>query len=145
LSHQNTKFNDIRSSSQVFSLFTSLYNQNSPHPITLPSVPKALRCFQPTFTRRTSGHSPGIFTAENVVSLFLPPTSTSNVVSLTTFLHLLPLLLLLPPLLLPLLPVLPVLPLPPLLPLPLLPFLLLPPLLLPLLLLLLLLLCASKL
>jgi len=44
-------------------------------------------CFQPTFTRRTSGQNPVIFLAENFVSLLPPPPppgATFNVVSLTT-------------------------------------------------------------
>jgi hypothetical protein len=54
---------------QTLSIFPQLHTPNSPPPFTLPSSPlKALPCFQPTFTRRTSGHCQGIFRKVNFVS-----------------------------------------------------------------------------
>ena len=54
----NTKF------SPNYQLLSSAAYSNSPVPITLPPLlPNVLPCYQNIFTRRTSGHSLGTFTA----------------------------------------------------------------------------------
>lgn len=75
MSHKNTKFNEIRNSGQVFSLFTVYSEQSTPHQLTFSSQ-------NFTFTRRTSGRSPVIFIAEKFVSLLpLLPLTTPAVSS----------------------------------------------------------------
>ena len=55
----------LENSAEMLSVLPLLHISSYQIPITVPSFPHTLPCFQPTFTRRTSGHCLGILTAVN--------------------------------------------------------------------------------
>ena len=66
----------LQKQNQPKSSIPLLFTANSPLPISLPfSLPNALVCYRPTFTRRTGGHFQGTFSAINFPDP--PPRSQS--------------------------------------------------------------------
>jgi hypothetical protein len=84
-----SKFGPSTARTPILSLSLTLHTQNNPIPITFtPSLPNALPCLEPTFTRRTSGHCLGTCRATKCPAT--PQLSNTNICVPTGQFYLLP-------------------------------------------------------